>query len=292
MVLRKREEIDVEKWNLLVDQTPGSSFFSYSWYLDAVAENWSVLTDEEYSFGIALPFSVRMGVKTLYTPIFIRALEWLGTSIESEKVKDVVDSLFPNRSFCVKQPVLGSESEHLEYQEVLRDDSWKINSQAKRMLKKAEKAEFIIQETDTYEFVFQVIQSELIGKHEGLDEKSQGRLEQLFVHAKAEGKLRSYVIEGVGGIVCLVDDQKTMYLKGAVYEEGKSNGAMYALLNKAIEQTREEGRYFDFGGSRVPGVKRFNRNLGGTDAFYERYVRDASPIWYKFVKSTRKLWKK
>lgn len=292
MVLKKREEIDVVKWNQLVDQTPESSFFSYSWYLDAVAENWSVLTDDAYSFGIALPFSVRMGVKTLYTPIFVRFLEWLGSPIEEEKVKNYLDSHFPNRHFCVKQAVLGDEFEHLEYQEIRSDAPWEIGSQAKRMLKKAEKAGSRIHETDDFDFILEVIQSELIGKHEGLDNKAQRRLEQLFSNAKSQGKLRSYFIEGVGGIVCLIDAQKTMYLKGTVHEEGKGSGAMYALLNRAIEQTREEGRYFDFGGSRVPGVKRFNHNLGGTDAFYERYMQDASPIWYKFVKSTRKLWKK
>lgn len=78
MKIVEREHIDEESWNQLVDKTVGASFFSYAWYLDATAENWCIVVDDNYTRGIALPYSKRLGLETLYTPIFVRYIEWLG----------------------------------------------------------------------------------------------------------------------------------------------------------------------------------------------------------------------
>ncbi|MEY3237827.1 MAG: hypothetical protein RI883_1928, partial [Bacteroidota bacterium] len=75
MKIIQREHIDTKKWDALVSSSSDNAVFSLSTYLDAVAENWCVLTDDEYSKGIALPFTVRIGIKVIYTPIFVRYLE-------------------------------------------------------------------------------------------------------------------------------------------------------------------------------------------------------------------------
>ena len=93
MNIIEREHIDIEKWNTLVTSSPGASLFSHSAYLDSVAENWCVLVDDDYSNGMALPYTIRMGVKGIYTPKFSRYLEWLHLTEEKKYPSDLMEQL-------------------------------------------------------------------------------------------------------------------------------------------------------------------------------------------------------
>ena len=87
----------------------------------------------------------------------------------------------------------------------------------------------------------------------------------------------------------LIDfNQTVLYLKGAFTDEAKKNGAMYAAMNSAIQQAKLAGKNFDFGGSRVEGVRHFNLQLGGMDRVYYYHQWDNSPFWYRWVKQLRK----
>ena len=95
MKIIQREHIDSQKWDALVSSSPYNSVFSLSTYLDSVAENWCVLTDDDYSKGIALPFTIRLGIKVVYTPVFVRYLEWFGDEIEKlETIKTTIQNEF------------------------------------------------------------------------------------------------------------------------------------------------------------------------------------------------------
>ena len=89
-----RKDLDDSKWNSLVLSTKGGSIFSHTSYLDSVAENWCVLVNESYSSGMALPYTIRVGVKNLYTPNFSRYLEWLYLDPENKQIpKDLFKQL-------------------------------------------------------------------------------------------------------------------------------------------------------------------------------------------------------
>ena len=62
MKIIERAYIDVVKWDQLVDRENGL-VFNCSYYLDAVAENWCIYVNEEYTSGIALPYVVRLKKK-------------------------------------------------------------------------------------------------------------------------------------------------------------------------------------------------------------------------------------
>lgn len=286
MRILSRDEINTVKWNQLVDSTNGASFFSYSWYLDAVAENWCVAVNSDYTEGFALPFSTRLGVKTLYTPIFISYVEVLGNgdkSVYSELIKNT----FKNIALSSKQKIFQNSEEYVN-QEINNWADRKTNSQAKRMLKKADKNQLVCNQTEDFDFVYSIIKSELMNKFSGLDERSMKSLFQLFVNAKSENALIVFQVSEQGGIVCLKNDKQIFYLKGAVDETSKQNGGMYLALESAINMAENNSLSFDFGGSRVEGVRRFNHNMGGTDTVYYSYTKTFYPWWYRLLKSILK----
>ena len=88
--------------------------------------------------------------------------------------------------------------------------------------------------------------------------------------------------------MCLYDEHQVLYVKGACPENLKLNGGMYLALNQAIEFASDHGLLFDFGGSNVEGVKRFNHNLGGIDTQYFFHQKDEGPAMFKFARKLKK----
>lgn len=285
MKLIEREHIDLDRWNKLISAS-SDDFFSYSWYVDALADNWCVIVDENYTKGMAIPFTQKMGVRLAYIPVFSRYTEWIGGEVDLELIS-LINERFKGFDWRLKQQ-LGLESEKvIVYQEIRPDQEINAGSQAKRMLKKAEKANYEVQQSESTELAFKLIELELKGKFQGVDQQAIDRLKLLCNSAATNGVLKVFSVDNIGSIICLVSDRKLLYLKGTATEEGKKNGAMYLLMNEAIRFSKNEKLIFDFGGSNVEGVKNFNHNLGGTDVYYYAYHSDKAPFWYKFLRKLK-----
>ncbi|MFT6922273.1 MAG: hypothetical protein ACJA1C_001275 [Crocinitomicaceae bacterium] len=284
MKIVERKNIDLARWENLTNKQGGISLFAKAWYLDAVAEKWCVLVNDDYSRGIALPYSKRAGVEVLYSPIFGRYSELIGEFKEDELAQ--IKERFKVIEFACRQELFHKTEERI-YQAISDFDSHKLGSQAKRSLKKAEKNGFSVALTDDYSNVFSKVKEELNHKFTGITEKSLGALEQLFENAKQAEAIKVFNVAGngnLGGIVCFESKDQLLYVKGAVDSETKSNGGMYLALNTAIEYAKENNLKFDFGGSNVEGVKRFNYNLGGVDEVYFMHVQNNGPAWFKLAK--------
>ena len=90
-----------------------------------------------------------------------------------------------------------------------------------------------------------------------------------------------------GGVFCFQSKTTLIYVKGAVGEAVKQNGGMYLALYAAIEYAKSNKLNFDFGGSNVAGVQRFNYNLGGTDEIYYVQTENNGPAWFKLARGIK-----
>ena len=297
MKIIQREHIDTKKWDALVSSSSDNSVFSMSTYLDAVAENWCVLTDDDYSKGIALPFTVRLGIKIVYTPIFVRYLEWFGKeTIKQESIKSIVQNEFQQGQLSTTVCFENKKSEDFIFQISEIQEEQVINSQAKRMLSKFEKAGFTIHlEVDEAE-ILKIIYAELPQKVKSLNDKSLTSLEALVKSLKKDQLLKVVAVRKentiVGGLFLVEFNHSLLYLKGAFTPDSKKEGAMYGVMQYVIELAKAQNKRFDFGGSRVEGVRRFNVNLGGKDVTYHSFEWDNSPLWFKILKRAKTAWKR
>ena len=69
----------------------------------------------------------------------------------------------------------------------------------------------------------------------------------------------------------LKDKETVCYLIGDCNEENKKNGAMFSLMDFAIQHYKNQFKYFDFGGSNVESVATFYKKMGGKDVNYFEY---------------------
>ena len=289
MRLVERDHIDTVRWDQLVEEK-GGLVFSKSVYLDAVAENWCVFVDEDYSCGIALPYVIRLGKRSLYTPIFLRYLEWLGDS-PAEGFFKLLRSKFAAADLSLRDKIGTEEYTEYVFQEMVPGVHPYYKDQAKRMIRKFERSDLKILETGDLKAIFNVISEELPRKIDSVNSKNLKRLFELVENLSQTGLLRVLMVaesdQCVGGAFFIETSDRTIYLKSAFTEEAKKLGAMYGLMDQMINGTLEQSKRFDFGGSRVEGVKRFNHNLGASDVIYYNYKWNNMPVWYRFLKVMR-----
>lgn len=287
MKIIERKDLEVARWDALVSHYPEASFFSFSWYLDAVAENWCVLVDDNYSRGVALPYTKRMGVEILYIPIFGRYVTPFG-AIDADSIQLIKDR-FSVREIATSEKLF-STNEIRVHQIIEKDQEQKLSSQGKRSLSKARKQGVQVSISSDYDNILFAIRNEIEGKFKGVDESSIDRLSDLFSCAKDRNVLLAFEVElegEKGGIVCLESDHQILYLKGACPEKLKQSGGMYLALNEAIKYAQEKGLDFDFGGSNVAGVQRFNKNLGGIDKSYFFHEHNDGPLLFKLARKLK-----
>lgn len=287
MKIIDRSAIDVKRWNALVNCAPLASFFSYSWYLDAVAENWCILVNDDYTKGLALPYTKRMGVELLYIPIFSRSMQAFG-ALSQEDLRQIQER-FSVIELATTTALFSSDTRRV-HQVITDFHQRKLSSQAKRSLKKATNSGVEVTGSTSFELVFKAIEQELQDKFKGVDAERLKRLKNLFVAAESQSYIKVFEVSGgseTGGIVCLQNETELLYVKGACPENLKKIGGMYTALNAAIEFAKENDLRFDFGGSNIEGVQRFNKNLGGADQSYYFHEENNAPIWFKWARKMK-----
>jgi hypothetical protein len=284
MKIVERADLNTDLWDELVRESPDSTIFSLSFYLDAVAENWCVLVDEAYSKGIALPYTIRLNVKTLYTPIYLMYVEWLGADLPKDLIT-LLQKSFAVGDICMKDKL--ADPNHKEYvrQEILES---KYNEQTKRALKRFEKSGLQLVKGKLESDVLTIIESELPAKIASLDKQAILTLNKLVSVIAQNNMLSSYAIlennHVVGGILSMQFKNRIIYLKGAFTESAKKSGGMVKCISTLIEEASITQNIIDFGGSRVENVRKFNMNFGAVDRVYYNYSWNTAPFHFKVLK--------
>jgi hypothetical protein len=285
MKLVPANELNKNEWDETVRRS-GGSVFSLSAYLDATADNWAVLYNDDLSGGVACPFAVKLGVKVLYAPFFHRYTEWIG---ENGPSGEVLFAAF-GQHFPVAEAQFRSTAGDKVFQQLSEQD-FHPNQQAKRMLKKASR--YTVSEGRNVPLLIALLRRELSPRIASIDDRSLELLERLVENFDESRLIQLNLFDGSewkGGIWLLPFGGRMLYLKGTVENEAKNNGGMYLLMEQGIRMAFARDLVFDFGGSNAQGVRRFNLNWGAKDVAYRSLRWNNAPLWWKIAKSLRQAW--
>lgn len=281
-----QSELDKTRWDNLV-KLHKADIFSFSWFLDSCSEDWYVLVDNDFKNGIPLPFNKKLGIQTLSPPIFIRNLDAIGDDPGfAARALPEIQKRFVAGHLQVAKKTDDTFSRIRVYQSI--SEKQVLHTQAKRMLQKSVKNGISIEKTADWRGVLSIIRSELSEKISEFTAQNLQRLENLIISLEREKRMHCYGIymsgKLEGGMIFMDSETKYIYLKGAANPEAKKAGGMYLCMHDFIDKTLEENKLFDFGGSEVEGVRRFNQNLGGADSQYYVYEWNRAPFWFNFIK--------
>lgn len=274
------------KWDELVSSHK-ASVFSESTYLDATAGNWMILYSDNFKSGMACPYVLKGGVKVLVTPFFNRFMEWIGEPVREQELIRALKNEFPVADLQVGS---GFSLNQRIFQK-LDPGTLKLNQQAKRSLNKA--ADLQVEQGERIPEMMNLLRNELQSRIPGINEETLPILEHLVNHYRHKGLVQfnlSGENEWLGGIWIIETGTTVLYLKGTTGEEAKKSGGMYKLMHHAIAYAHSKGKVFDFGGSNVESVRRFNLNFGAEDVVYSQLSWNNAPFWWKTVKMIRDKW--
>ncbi|RFC54509.1 hypothetical protein [Brumimicrobium aurantiacum] len=293
-----QKRIDRERWDQLVSETPHSSVYVCSFYLDATAIDWEAYIAEDYSFAIPVGVVRKGGVTRVYPPLFQRYIEPIGniSKIDWHKFEQSLHQRYKKGDLQSKLAILPNTTFKTRVFQSIDQDSFKLKTQAKRMIKRFSQNNYEIREDNinTTE-LSQLIAKELSKKLPLYATKEVKYLFDIVEKAEKIGYLYKVgVFEGnklKGGLIGLKFNGSLLYLKGTAYEDLQSNGAMYALMNHFIEFGFSQNCTIDFGGSRVKGIQFFNQRFNGQDIEYYNYSWDHSPFWFRILFSIYRKFK-
>lgn len=279
-----RNKIDIERWNQLVSEDEATPC-DYSWFLDAVAENWYVYVSDEYSKGIAFTTKTNLGVENVVVAPYVRQNRFYGvwSSTEMEAFVSSLQKKFKGGIFQTDKKI----SSHVRTCQILQD-AMELSTHAKRNLKKAEKNHLFSRITDQIEPSFSLMKDELSVKIKSFDTFHQAVLLQLLQNLQKNDCLiiREIVMDDkvLGGLFFFRGKERILFLKGSATPEGKKLGGMYLAMLDQIKETLSQKLLFDFDGSEVPGVQRFNEYFGAENSTYYQIQWDNNPFWYRLIK--------
>ena len=75
--LINRNELDIQRWDKFIDQSPQQAMYAYSWYLDKVNPDWRAIIikkKENWEAVFPLPFGSKYGQEYALTPYFVQYL--------------------------------------------------------------------------------------------------------------------------------------------------------------------------------------------------------------------------
>ena len=290
----KRNDIDTAKWDACIAQSVNGMVYAYSWYLDIVAESWDALIGNDYEAVFPLTFNTKFGISYIYQPFFTQQLGLFSAGhITHELVSKFLDAIPEHFRFVAinlntfiklsypKAKVIPRVTYHLDLIEPYPAISSRYSSNTKRNISKAVAYNVSVVKGLSAQKLIELKKGNQIVP---LKQKHFDTLIKLVTQSVANGVGEVYGAydkhnELCGGVLFLKSNGKAIYLLASSTAEGKSNRAMFALVDHFIQQNAESHLVLDFEGSNVESVARFYAGFGGSPCEYNHIIINRLP-WY------------
>jgi hypothetical protein len=279
------------------------SIFVYSWYLDAVCANWGALILNDYEVVFPFAFNKKWHIMYIFQPFFTRYFGFYSSIICSGELKQQFFKTIPSSFKYVKLCLNSSEEQTIEnyvteqrkyqaldlnysYEELKKD----FSENTRRNIKKAIKANLGIRKISPEAVVklFRETKGEDLNAFHSEDYKRLNVLMKSCMDRNNGETIAVYEQDNlVAAAFFMYSDERFVFLKSGVTDEGKAKGAMHFLMDSFIQAHSKEKKILDFGGSSVESVARFYRSFGAVDYVYLQIEKKSVFKLIKWIKSLK-----
>ncbi|MGQ8338058.1 hypothetical protein ACUNWD_16020 [Sunxiuqinia sp. A32] len=290
-------DLDADKWDACIANSPNAVVYAQSWYLDKVCDSWDALVFGDYQYVLPLTFKTKMGISYLTQPLFCQQLGVFPTptkeilylflkeaqtlfnfaeiNLNAMNLPVDIDGTFTPR----KNYLLALDKSYNELEK-------SYSNHTLRNLKKARKNKLnLIRGISAEEF--------LQFKKENLKTKIANndflRLRNILAFAITRSMGQIYGVYSNRNTLCaavlfLRYKRRVTYLCAASNNEGRELNAMYYLLDEFIKENANSEFIIDFEGSVIPGIARFYEGFAATPETYHQLHWNTLPAWIKWLK--------
>lgn len=290
MDIRRINNIDIDesKWNQAIKEAYNSTPYGYTWYLNAVCDNWDALIINDYEVVLPLPFVTKFGFKLYTQPILSQQL---GPFSKEALGENTIRLLFNNlpvspwrlnlnlsteitvpKTYSFLNPVK-RVNQVIDLDQSMEDIELKFNRSVRRNLKAGLEnlgpLESLNDPKEVTEFYKNILKDKV-----NLDREAYKRTLNLFKVAEENNMAKFYQIrhKTSGLPVCkgavLLDDKRVINLFSTSLKTKDAKGAATLYIYLLLKKFQSEKKVFDFEGSNIPEINKFFTSFGAETTYY------------------------
>lgn len=291
-------QLDKSKWDATVVNSSNGLVYAYSYYLDAMANEWYGLVVNDYRTIFPIAIRKKWGFSYCYMPAFVQQLGFIGDETYMDEVIDAIFSFvkygspylnFSNKAFAQSNycPSLSN------YIIDLNRDYDTIKQAYKKSigysLSKAAKQELYYIVDDDIAAVLSLYKEYNQQSMPHVIDEDYNNLIKLLLQLQ---KLQQVSIRKAVNanhqllsVALLIKDNKRYYnLVNYTTEEGRKLEANYFLYDNILKECSQQPMLFDFEGSDLPGIKAFYEKFGAINQPYFHWHFNQLPQPLKWLK--------
>jgi hypothetical protein len=294
---KRRHELEVDKWDRCIAEANNGLIYSYSYYLDATADNWDAIVLNDYQAVMPLPWRKKYGVYYLYQPSFAAQLGVFGNEIKAELFESFLTAIpskfklwelsfnHQNR-FRLKDFQLSERMNYVlslsEKYEILRR-SYREN--LKRNIKKSVEYGCHSRQDVSINQIIDLAKEQPNAPPRNEIEK----FKILFEFLKTRSAAKSYGVlskneELLASCVFTFSHNRAYYILVGNHPNGRTLGASHALIDAFIRDHAEQNLLLDFEGSDIRNLAFFYNSFGATEERYSSIRLNRLPWYIKWLK--------
>ena len=284
-------QIDTQRWDECIAQSPDGLVYAWSWYLDVVHPGWEALVEDDYETVMPLTGGKKFGINYLFQPFFTQKFGVFGKNEASatkiEEFLEAIPEKFKFAEFRINKSYKSHETykshttytteSHRNIELALNQDysvlAENYNSNTKRDLAKAKKEKLQIIENAEPLAIIELFRKNRGKKIEKWGNKEYNRLMELVEAAKKHDSCLVLGVQNtdnqlVAGAFFMISHKKIVFLFSGADESNKELHGLTFLLDFVIEKYSGTDFILDFEGSDNEGLARFYEGFGGKEIFY------------------------
>jgi hypothetical protein len=286
----KRTDIDSEKWDACIRNASNGLIYSYSFYLDALCDQWDALIMNDYEAVMPLPWRKKWGIRYVYQPPFIQRLGVFG-NLDPDLINIFYKQACKHFQFLHYNV---SEQINISKIKMKRRQNFTVNlNEEYNEIKSAYTKECLLNIKKAKErgchFSENVCPDELIknyrlaygSKNSVLKDKDYSSFLKLLKESEERNAVELLGVKNSEGSIIYTaaifnDEKRLYYVLGAPNDQGRQKRATYFFIDYLLQSNCGQPRFFDFEGSDIPNVAAFYQKFGPQKEYY--YELKAIPV--------------
>jgi hypothetical protein len=271
-------KIDRAKWDRCIDNAENGLIYSYSFYLDAMSDNWDGLILNDYEMVMPLTWKKKFTIYYLFQPYYTASLGIFGNNISKEIVHFFLKSIPPkfkywdfylnrdNLFFLADFPMYERSNYILPLNESYETLASKYASSHARNIKRSRQNGHIVKREIPIREVIELAkeQSKIFSS---IEEKYFDRFVGLYDYLKEKKQSITYGVYSSKNIllsscVYFFSHQRAYYILVGNHPNAKSSGASHFIINQFIKDHAGENLILDFEGSNITSIAFFYKSFG------------------------------
>jgi hypothetical protein len=293
------QQLDKAKWDACVANSSNGLIYAYSYYLDAMANEWHGLVVNDYETIFPMAIRKKWGFSYCYMPAFIQQLGFIGKEIMLDaEIKSAIFSFvkygspylnFSNNVFAEQNhcPSLSNYIIDLnkDYKAIKQSYKKSIDYSLSKAAKQG--MDYVVDNDIATALSLYKEHNKLNMLH--VTDEDYSKLGRLLLELQKTNQviIRKAIDTNkqLLSIALLLKDNKRFYnLINYTTDQGRKLEANYFLYDNILREFSAQPMLFDFEGSDLPGVKSFYEKFGAVNQPYFHWHFNNLPLPLRLLK--------